>query len=132
VVLLDIDFFKAINDRHGHQAGDEVLKSISAIVRGQLRTEDALARYGGEEFAIVLRDTALTEATHVAERVRERIARTPIELHGPSVTVTVSAGCSSLACCAGASTEELIGIADRRLYRAKRTGRNRVVSMEEE
>jgi two-component system cell cycle response regulator len=132
VVLLDIDFFKAINDRYGHPAGDEVLKFISEIVRGQLRTEDALARYGGEEFVIVLRDTALTEATHVAERVRERIARTPIPLQGPSVTVTVSAGCASLDCCTGASTEELIGIADRRLYRAKRTGRNRVVSIEED
>jgi len=132
VVLLDIDFFKAVNDRHGHQAGDEVLKSIASIVRSQLRTEDALARYGGEEFAIVLRDTALAEATHVAERVRERIARTPIDLHGASANVTVSAGCSSLGCCAGASTEELIGVADRRLYHAKRTGRNRVVSKEEE
>ena len=131
VALLDIDFFKKINDRHGHQAGDEVLKTICAIVRGQLRTEDALARYGGEEFAVVLRDTALAEATHVAERIRERIARTAIEFPGGTAAVTISAGCASLACCTGASTDELVGIADRRLYGAKRTGRNRVVSKDE-
>jgi two-component system cell cycle response regulator len=131
VALLDIDFFKKINDRHGHQAGDEVLKAVAAMVRGQLRTEDALARYGGEEFAVVLRDTALAEATHVAERIRERIARTAIEFPGGTAAVTISAGCSSLACCTGASTDELVGIADRRLYDAKRTGRNRVVSKDE-
>lgn len=128
VILIDIDFFKKINDRHGHQAGDEVLRCVAATIRGQLRTEDALARYGGEEFAVVLRDTALAEATHVAERIRERIARTAIEIPDGPAAVTVSAGCSSLGCCTGASTEELIGVADRRLYDAKRTGRNRVVS----
>ncbi|HEX7670815.1 MAG TPA: GGDEF domain-containing protein [Polyangiaceae bacterium] len=131
VVLIDIDFFKKINDRHGHQAGDLVLRSVAATIRGQLRTEDALARYGGEEFAVVLRDTALAEATHVAERIRERIARTAIELPEGTAAVTVSAGCSSLLCCTGASTEELIGVSDRRLYDAKRTGRNRVVSTDE-
>ena len=132
VALFDIDFFKAINDHHGHQGGDEVLKNVASIMRGQLRTEDALARYGGEEFAIILRDTGLSEAAHVAERIRERIARTVIDVYGSSVGVTVSAGCSSLACCTGASTEELIGVADRRLYRAKRTGRNRIVSKDED
>lgn len=131
VVLFDIDFFKAINDRFGHPGGDEVLKTVATVMRGQLRTEDALARYGGEEFAIVLRDTGLSEAAHVAERIRERIARTAIDLYGSSVGVTVSAGTASLECCTGASTEELIGVADRRLYRAKRTGRNRVVSKDE-
>jgi diguanylate cyclase (GGDEF)-like protein len=131
VILLDIDFFKAVNDRHGHPAGDEVLKAVAAVVRGQLRTEDAFARYGGEEFVIVLRDTALLQAALVAERVRERIAKTPIEMGSGTINVTVSAGCASLACCVGASIENLIGAADRRLYKAKRTGRNRVVSSED-
>jgi two-component system cell cycle response regulator len=131
VVLIDIDFFKKVNDGHGHLGGDEVLRCVAATIRGQLRTEDALARYGGEEFAVVLRDTALAEATHVAERIRERIARSSIELPEGSAAVTVSAGCACLTCCTGASTEELIGIADRRLYDAKRTGRNRVVSKDD-
>jgi two-component system cell cycle response regulator len=131
VVLIDIDFFKVVNDRHGHPAGDEVLKSVAAMVRGQLRTEDAFARYGGEEFVIVLRDTHLAGAAMVADRVRERIARTQIEIGDVSLSVTISAGCASLTCCMGASTEELVGVADRRLYRAKRTGRNRVIAKDE-
>lgn len=131
IVLLDIDFFKNVNDRHGHPAGDAVLKAVADMVKGQLRTEDAFARYGGEEFVVVLRDTALSEAAHVAERVREKIGRTPIDVAGISLAVTVSAGCASLACCQGATTEGLVAIADRRLYRAKRNGRNRVASKDE-
>lgn len=129
VILLDIDHFKSVNDRHGHPAGDQVLKSVAAVVRGQLRTEDAFARYGGEEFVIVLRDTNVPQANLVAERVREKIAKTQIEIgSGATISVTVSAGCASLACSLGTSTEDLIGVADRRLYKAKRSGRNRVVS----
>lgn len=131
LILLDIDFFKQINDRHGHPAGDEVLKVVAKTVRNQLRTEDVFARYGGEEFAILLRDTALPEAAHVAERVRERLARAPISAAGKEMEVTVSGGCSSLACCVGTTAEELMGVADRRLYRAKRSGRNRIVSRDE-
>jgi two-component system cell cycle response regulator len=130
VILFDIDFFKRVNDQHGHPAGDEVLKSVSKVARGQLRTEDAFARYGGEEFVIVLRDTALREAALVAERVRERIAKTEVEIGGTSLAVTISAGCASLSCCLSASTEELVGVADRRLYRAKRGGRNRVIAQD--
>ncbi len=126
-LLLDIDHFKKVNDQYGHPAGDEVLKSVADVVRGQLRTEDAFARYGGEEFAIVVRDTALSGAVHLAERVRECIGRTAMNLDGASAAVTMSIGCSSLSCCREASTEELIAVADRRLYRAKRGGRNRVV-----
>jgi len=131
VILLDIDFFKRINDRHGHPAGDEVLKVVAMTVKNQLRTEDVFARYGGEEFAILLRDTALPEAIHVAERVRERLARTPISASGTEISVTVSGGCSSLACSADATPEDLIGVADRRLYRAKRSGRNRIVGRDD-
>ena len=95
VILLDIDFFKSVNDRYGHPAGDEVLKSVTGVVRGQLRTEDAFARYGGEEFVIVLRDTTLAQAALVAERVRDKIGKTSVEVGGPTgvtITVTVSAG----------------------------------------
>jgi diguanylate cyclase (GGDEF)-like protein len=131
VILVDIDFFKNVNDRYGHPVGDEVLREVAAAIRGALRTEDAFARYGGEEFAIVLRDTSLLESGVVAERVRERIARTPMEVDGHSLNVTVSAGCASLECCLGTTVEELVGLAERRLYRAKRSGRNRVVCREE-
>jgi diguanylate cyclase (GGDEF)-like protein len=131
VILLDIDHFKSVNDRHGHPAGDEVLKTVAAVVRGQLRTEDAFARYGGEEFVIVLRDTTVTQAALVADRVREKIGKTSIEIGGGAIAVTVSAGCASLACSQGTATEELIGVADRRLYKAKRSGRNRVVSSDD-
>ncbi len=131
VILIDIDHFKSVNDRHGHPAGDQVLRSVAGVVRGQLRTEDAFARYGGEEFVIVLRDTNVPQACLVAERVREKIAKTQIEIGGGSISVTVSAGCASLACSLGTSTEDLIGVADRRLYKAKRSGRNRVVSSDD-
>ena len=131
VILLDIDHFKSVNDRYGHQAGDQVLKSVAAVVRSQLRTEDAFARYGGEEFVIVLRDTTVPQATLVAERVRERISKTQVEIGSGTIAVTVSAGCASLSCSLGGSTEELIGVADRRLYKAKRSGRNCVVSGDE-
>lgn len=131
VILLDIDHFKSVNDRYGHPAGDAVLKSVAGVVRGQLRTEDAFARYGGEEFVIVLRDTTVVQAALVAERVREKIAKTSIEIGGGAINVTVSAGCAALACSLGTSTEDLIGVADKRLYKAKRGGRNRVVSSDD-
>ena len=137
IILFDIDHFKSVNDRHGHQAGDEVLKSLAAIVRGQLRTEDAFARYGGEEFLVVLRDTSVAQASLVAERIRDRIGKTAIDISTvagsatAALNITVSAGCASLDCTLTPSTEELIGVADRRLYKAKRTGRNRVVAADE-
>ena len=129
IVLLDIDFFKNVNDRYGHPGGDEVLKAVAGVVRGQLRTEDVFARYGGEEFGIVLRDVTLAGAALVADRVRDRISKTVIPVSGINVVVTVSAGCASLACMEpGKRAPDLIELADRRLYLAKRGGRNRVVS----
>jgi diguanylate cyclase (GGDEF)-like protein len=129
VVLLDIDFFKNVNDRYGHPGGDEVLKSVANVIRDQLRTEDVFARYGGEEFGILLRDVTLAGAGLVAERVRDRISKTVIPISGVNVAVTVSCGCASLSCLgAGGRSPELIELADRRLYLAKRTGRNRVVA----
>ena len=122
-----IDLFKRVNDRHGHPAGDEVLRAVAAIIKGQLRTEDVFARYGGEEFAVLLRDTAIPEAAHVAERIRERVARAAIDVAGTTLTVTVSAGCAALTCCRETTGQEMVDVADRRLYRAKHAGRNRVI-----
>jgi diguanylate cyclase (GGDEF)-like protein len=127
LILFDIDFFKNVNDVYGHPAGDEVLQFVSRTIRSQLRLEDVFARYGGEEFAVVLRDTAIAEAAVVAERIRESICRAPALAGGRTLSVTISGGCSSLSCCSAALAEKLIGMADRRLYRAKHTGRNRIV-----
>jgi diguanylate cyclase (GGDEF)-like protein len=131
IILFDIDFFKNVNDRYGHPGGDEVLKAVASVIRGELRTEDVFARYGGEEFAVVLRDTNLKDAAMVAERIRDRVSKTVIPLSGINVVVTISGGCASLACLPpldDGGTVELVEAADQRLYVAKREGRNRVFS----
>lgn len=124
LLALDLDHFKAVNDRHGHQVGDEVLKAFVTAVRQDLRPSDLVARTGGEEFKILLPDTPLVEAVAIAERIRERVAALAIATDEAIVTVTVSIGCAALE---GdlSSTER---VADECLYRAKALGRNRVVS----
>ena len=128
LVLFDIDFFKKINDEHGHQAGDKVLQQIAQTAQRRLRTEDLLARFGGEEFAIVLRGTDRAAGGLVAERLRAMIGALPVIIERTPVPITISAGCASLACCQVKTPAELVAVADRRLYVAKRGGRNRVVS----
>jgi diguanylate cyclase (GGDEF)-like protein len=128
IILLDIDHFKAVNDDHGHQAGDRVLETVAALAAAQIRTEDVIARYGGEEFMIVLRGTPVVGAEVLAERVRRQVSQTAIEIAGgPALHVTLCAGCASLECTGGIHIDELIRLADQRLYRAKGAGRNRVV-----
>jgi diguanylate cyclase (GGDEF)-like protein len=130
VLLFDIDHFKQVNDEHGHQAGDQVLIEISALVNEQLRDSDILSRYGGEEFLIITPNTGPTEAALLAERLRARIeARGFLQGHEgiqqPELQVTVSIGLASFG--DNSDNEEiLIGNADRNLYQAKNEGRNRV------
>jgi len=128
LLLLDIDHFKLVNDTFGHQAGDTVLVEMAAAVNGSLRTEDVFARYGGEEFAIILRGIDLASAYHVGERFRMLVESLRIEASGHPIPITVSVGVASLRCCPDDLAETLIATADRRLYAAKRTGRNRVVA----
>ena len=128
LVLFDIDHFKRINDTHGHQVGDAVLRQVATTAARRLRTEDVLARFGGEEFAVILRGTSRLGAGLVAERLRALVAALPAIVDGKPIAVTVSAGCASLECCAGRSPHELVAAADRRLYVAKRQGRNRVAA----
>jgi diguanylate cyclase (GGDEF)-like protein len=128
VVFFDIDYFKNVNDRHGHAAGDEVLRVVADIAKRTIRVEDVLARYGGEEFAVVLRDTPVAGAHVLAERIRRRVAETTIPVAHVAVGVTLSFGCASLDCAPSATVAALVQAADRRLYRAKRDGRNRVDS----
>ena len=128
LVLLDIDFFKRVNDTHGHPAGDAVLVALSRRLSRLLRTEDLFARYGGEEFAVSLRGIDLVGARRVGERLRTAVEGESIEHGDLRIKCTISVGCASLKCCADPTVEELISVADRRLYAAKRGGRNRVVA----
>jgi two-component system, cell cycle response regulator len=128
LILFDIDHFKRINDSHGHQAGDEVLRQLAKAAARRLRTEDVLARFGGEEFAVILRDTTELAAGLVAERLRAEIAALPAIFDRRPIPVTISAGCASLEGRAERTADDLVAAADRRLYRAKHRGRNRVVA----
>ena len=128
VLLVDIDHFKAVNDTHGHDAGDDVLREFALRIRKSIRNIDLACRYGGEEFIIVMPETDMAVATTVAERLRRRIASEPfaIQQGTRSLDVTISIGIAALA----GPTDNAAAIlkrADMALYRAKRDGRNRVV-----
>jgi two-component system, cell cycle response regulator len=127
VLLLDIDHFKRINDTYGHPAGDEVLRRISASLRGGVRTEDVVARYGGEEFAVIARGIDVAGARMFAGRVRIMVERAHIEWEGNRIAVTASVGLAHNHSGAAVNTpERLVLAADRALYAAKDGGRNRV------
>ena len=130
VLMFDLDFFKRVNDEHGHQAGDRLLVEISKLVGSQLRDSDILARYGGEEFLIIAPNTGAPEAMLLAQRLRQTIESQgflrdydAIEL--PELKLTVSIGIASFSD-GSDSQEALIHDADKNLYRAKSEGRNRV------
>ncbi len=132
LILLDIDFFKKINDQHGHAGGDATLVEIARRCQRAVRRDDIVTRFGGEEFVILLPRTDTETAGQIAERVRAAICETPIVHDGGTITATASLG---IACSSeidgSASVETLLRIADTRLYRAKAGGRNRVVAAEE-
>jgi len=128
LMMIDVDHFKKVNDTYGHPAGDAVLVAVVAAIAGTLRGEDVLARYGGEEFAVILRGIELANAVIAAERVRELIAALSVNHDGRTISCAVSIGVASAACIDEASAEGMVAVADRRLYLAKRSGRNRVVS----
>ncbi|HEU0186612.1 MAG TPA: DUF484 family protein [Gallionellaceae bacterium] len=134
-MFLDIDKFKRINDTLGHQAGDEVLRNVARLIRLQLRSNDVIARYGGEEFVALLPQTALKQASEIAERIRSSVAAQPIQpLTGESLPVTISIGVSLLHVASSDDdqilAEKLLKDADAALYQAKEGGRNRVVSVD--
>lgn len=127
VAMLDIDHFKRVNDTYGHAAGDAVLRAFAATIGQLVRPEDLFARYGGEEFTLVLRDTHPSQAMILAERVRSTIEQTPVVFGNLTIRVTSSCGIASLEECQPPDKETVMRIADERLYRAKQSGRNRVV-----
>ncbi|MBU6372842.1 MAG: PleD family two-component system response regulator [Alphaproteobacteria bacterium] len=127
VILADIDHFKAINDTHGHDAGDEVLKALAARLSTSLRPADMACRFGGEEFVIIMPNTFADFAAMVAERLRRDVAAAPVAIGGGrEIAVTASFGVAGVA--AGDTAERLLKRADEALYRAKQAGRNRVVA----
>jgi diguanylate cyclase (GGDEF)-like protein len=129
VLFLDVDHFKRFNDAMGHPAGDELLRQLAALLARELRSSDLVARYGGEEFGVILADTGKDRALQVAERLR---AAVELELNdtarAPYVTVSVGAATYGFD---GETPRQLVGAADRALYVAKHTGRNRVAAADE-
>jgi two-component system, cell cycle response regulator len=128
VVMVDLDHFKQINDRHGHQAGDEVLREAARRMTHAKRPYDAIGRYGGEEFLLVLPGCDENGGALVAERMRKRVAARPIEHGDRQIAVTASLGVAAYPSSEALDMASLLGAADRALYRAKSRGRDRVES----
>lgn len=122
--MVDVDHFKQVNDRHGHPVGDEVLRAVGTLLGARLREGDCLARIGGEEFMIVLRQCDVSRGRRVAESVRHNVAASQIRTAAGEVPITVSLGVAQWA--EGESFDTLIERADRALYDAKHSGRDRV------
>ena len=125
LLMFDLDHFKRVNDEHGHQAGDQVLRKVGELVRATLRRTDVAGRYGGEEFAVLLPETDLEGALLVAERLREAAETTPVATAENHIRFTISAGVAEWHPDID-SSEALVAAADRALYEAKHGGRNRV------
>ena len=128
--MTDIDYFKKVNDTYGHAAGDIVLQTVSKIMRSGLREYDVAGRYGGEEFVILLPFTKIDEAKRVAERLRKAVEDKVIDISKANdetkeIRVTISIGVSELV-----NDDELIKNSDKALYKAKESGRNKVVIYE--
>jgi diguanylate cyclase (GGDEF)-like protein len=128
--MIDIDHFKAYNDEWGHQAGDQVLRSVAKVIQGFARRPlDVAARYGGEEFAVILYDLGFSHTQYLAERLRESVqtlARDAEIWTGPEVTVSVGVGFAVPS--VSRNPEGVVQLADEALYEAKAAGRNRIIS----
>jgi diguanylate cyclase (GGDEF)-like protein len=124
VLLIDIDHFKQVNDQHGHNSGDQVLKIVTRRLASTLRTDDTLGRWGGEEFLVVLPRTGRAAAVTLAERLRRCVADEPVPVSdGNTLAITVSIGVASAT---HPAPDRLLAVADRAMYSAKEAGRNRI------
>lgn len=125
-MMIDIDHFKHVNDAYGHAAGDQVLRIVADRCKRNIRGIDLVGRYGGEEFLILLPDSDIYTAQHIAERLVQTIVDIPMQTERGDIRITISAG---IACVSddGATLTDLINRADQALYKAKHAGRNRVV-----
>ena len=123
-MMVDIDFFKKVNDTYGHASGDAVLRTVASIIKEHLRESDIPSRYGGEEFAVLLPYTHIEEAKIVGERLRKAVETTPIPIDKKNINVTISMGLAEFS--PQETGEDLFKRADSALYEAKESGRNRV------
>jgi diguanylate cyclase (GGDEF)-like protein len=128
LLMLDIDFFKSINDTYGHQAGDACLVALATLLKRFSRKVDSCARYGGEEFIIILPQTPFVNAMGLAERLRQEVEKLKVQYDDQTIQYTVSIGLSSLSQTGEKTAEDLLKAADSALYVAKENGRNRVAS----
>lgn len=126
IVLMDLDHFKRVNDRHGHPAGDQALRTVATVCQDNLREIDILARYGGEEFILLLPEIGADPARQAAERLRQKIAAESIAIGGQTIAITASLGVASLEEDGEESVGAVLHRADQALYTAKKAGRNRV------
>ncbi|MFC5864551.1 diguanylate cyclase [Acidicapsa dinghuensis] len=124
LLMIDLDYFKEVNDRYGHAAGDEVLRQVAQILLATLRSTDLVARYGGEEFAVLLTETRIQGAMVIAERIRAAVEERVISADGNEISLTLSIGVTSHTEEDAEAVEELLKRADEALYRAKAAGRN--------
>ncbi|MFN4258658.1 MAG: diguanylate cyclase [Gemmataceae bacterium] len=127
LAILDVDYFKQINDELGHLGGDYTLRELTTCIRSGVRREDLFARYGGEEFGLILVETNYEGAMEVAERIRQRVASHPFVYEDKKYHITISLGVAATVGGDNLTVHELIRRADDMLYQAKNTGRNRVV-----
>ena len=126
--MVDIDHFKKINDTYGHAAGDDVLREVAKRILRSIRDVDFACRMGGEEFLLVIADPLASDALEVAQAVRDNVRSTPVEAESHSVPVTLSMGLAYFDPAELVEPKEVIRLADESLYRAKQTGRDRIVS----
>ena len=126
IIMLDIDFFKKVNDNYGHPMGDEVIKKVSNHMQDKVGSDGVVGRFGGEEFLTILYNNNIQEAALLANQIRSDIESKKIEFEGKQISVTVSMG---IACSAETGVyQELLNKADERLYKAKESGRNQVIT----
>jgi diguanylate cyclase (GGDEF)-like protein len=124
LLMIDVDFFKKVNDTHGHLAGDAVLVRLAQLAQACIRAEDMFARYGGEEFAVMARGTVTEDACVLAERLRAQVQATPFSFDDVAIPITVSIGVAAIPEVPATGPTDLVAAADEALYAAKRGGRN--------
>ena len=127
LVVMDVDYFKKVNDTYGHAAGDDVLRTVAFVVKNELRQDDIVARYGGEEFLILLPMTDIHAAQYLVERLRQLIENQKFMFENELISITASFGLTAMA--PHDNAEQMIDRADKALFKAKNAGRNRIETL---